>query len=319
MSESKVTQRARGKWKGVLTQLGVNERILDGKHHPCPRSGEGEDRFRFSNKDGKGNFFCACNDGRSDGFKLLECMFGWEFKEAAERVEELVGDAAEDEEQRRSKEHALRDLRGIQSAVRKTASDASTRAYLASRGIDLSAVYSPGVLHDADIGYGLKAIGITGLQRAMVAKVVTKDGKPSTYHITYLDESNRKASHKRNRVVATPVADMAGGAVRLAPFVDGVLGVAEGIETAYSAMQLFGIPVWATLNAQQMEKFVPPDGCSELVIFGDKDASFTGQAAAYTLAKRAKLRYGIGKIEVRIPSKIDTDFNDVLREGSGRG
>lgn len=310
----RVTVRAKGKWKSILTQLGVNPAILDGKHHPCPTSGEGDDRFRFSNRNGKGNFFCACNQGKGDGFQLLKCMYGWDFKDAAVQVEGVIGEASEDaEDRRKSAEYALRDLRAIQRAVRTASSDEGVRAYLAARGIDVAAVYRPGVLHDATLNYGLRKIGITDPMQAMVAKFVTPKGKPSTFHITYLDGA-KKADIERQRVVATPVEDMVGGAVRLMPAHE-ELGVSEGIETAYSASTLFGFPVWATLNAYMLEKFEPPPGVKRLVVFGDNDHSFTGQAAAFALAKRAKLQLGL-EVEVRLPPRLGMDWNDVLTGGA---
>ena len=44
-----------------------------------------------------------------------------------------------------------------------------------------------------------------------------------------------------------------GGAVRLFPPAE-AMGIAEGIETALSAAQLSGLPVWAALNTVNIEK-----------------------------------------------------------------
>lgn len=314
MSNDRITTRMKGRWTSVLPMLGVPAKILDGKHHPCPRSGEGEDRFRFSNKGGKGNFFCACNDGRGDGFKLLNCMFDWDFRTAATNVESVIGESSEDAEDAKKAEHAIRDLRAIQREVVSRRSDEWTRQYLAGRGIDLERVYRPGVLHDGFINYGLKKIGIQNRMQAMVAKYVTAAGKPSTFHLTYL-EQGKKAKIERDRVVATPVEPMQGGAVRLHPLTAaGILGVAEGIETALSAAQLHGFPVWATLNAAMLEKFEPPKQAHTVIVFADNDTNYTGQAAAYALAKRLVLKNGIAA-EVRMPLRAGDDWNDVLVRG----
>lgn len=314
MNSGRVGERAKGRWKSILTQLGVEERLLDGRHHRCPVSGEGDDRFRFSNHNGRGNFFCACNDGRSDGFKLLECKFNCDFAEAATMVEGVIGKAEEDRTPKRSTDDAVRDLRMIQRAVQQTRDTDAVSAYLASRGIE------PGdqplaVLRQARINYGLRKIGITEQMTAMVAKFVRPDGKPSTFHLTYLDAGHRKAQIERSRVVATPVAPMAGGAVRLYPMQRGELGVAEGIETALSARALFQVNTWATLNATMLAKFEPPEDCRKLTIFADNDDSFTGHAAAYTLARRCRMKYKI-EVEVRVPLRVGRDFNDVLTRGA---
>ncbi|MCE3370507.1 toprim domain-containing protein, partial [Staphylococcus aureus] len=62
------------------------------------------------------------------------------------------------------------------------------------------------------------------------------------------------------------------GAVRLAEPVDGKLGLAEGIESALSAMQLFGIPCWASLGNERFGLVAIPDSVRELHLFIDNDA-----------------------------------------------
>ena len=64
------------------------------------------------------------------------------------------------------------------------------------------------------------------------------------------------------------------------------LGIAEGIETAMSAATLFRLPCWAAINSCGLAAWVPPAGVSEVVVFGDNDPKFGGQAAAYNLAHR---------------------------------
>lgn len=80
---------ARNRWPGLLAHFGVDQNILDGKHYPCPVCG-GKDRFRFDDKDGRGTFICSnCRAG--DGFRLLELLKGWTFREAAKAIEAVVG------------------------------------------------------------------------------------------------------------------------------------------------------------------------------------------------------------------------------------
>jgi putative DNA primase/helicase len=101
-----------------------------------------------------------------------------------------------------------------------------------------------------------------------------------------------------------------GIAVRLLPH-GKVLGIAEGIETAMSAAVLFGIPVWAALTAGFLETWYPPADVECVYIFGDNDSSYTGQAAAYTLARRLVLTEK-KEVNVEIPEQTNTDWNDVL-------
>lgn len=307
-----VTDLARGRWKGILEKFGINPKVLDGRHHPCPVTGEGDDRFRFSNKNGKGTFFCGCNDGRSDGFNLLKCKTGQEFKELAPQVEEMIGGIEEEAEtDKKTPERALRDLRAVESSIDKGKYPTEMLKYLGSRGFNVNEV--PLTLRYAKANYGLAAINITKKMDAMVAKFVDHQGKPVTLHLTYL-EDGKKADMSRSRIIMTPAAPMAGGSVRLLPMQeDGILGIAEGIETALSAGVLFDMPVWSCLNAAMLEAFIPPDGCKDLTIFADNDANYTGQAAAYKAAHRISMRRPEIKVRVTFPPKNGEDFNDILR------
>jgi putative DNA primase/helicase len=58
-----------------------------------------------------------------------------------------------------------------------------------------------------------------------------------------------------------------------------------------------------------MASWEPPEGVREVVVFGDSDRSFTGQAAAYQLAKRLR-NMGI-EVDVRIPDGVDIDWADI--------
>src|SRR4051794_7654403 len=91
MTDAPLRERARGRWYSILTHIGIPSRALTGKHGPCPVCG-GEDRFRFDDLDGRGTFFCnGC--GAGDGIKLVERFLRADFKEAARRIEETVGES----------------------------------------------------------------------------------------------------------------------------------------------------------------------------------------------------------------------------------
>ncbi len=84
---------ARGHWREILVQLGVEVPATSHKHGACPGCG-GKDRFRFDDKGGRGTFICSNGGGDpvvGDGFKLLEHAKGWRFMEAARRVADVLG------------------------------------------------------------------------------------------------------------------------------------------------------------------------------------------------------------------------------------
>ncbi len=142
-----------------------------------------------------------------------------------------------------------------------------------------------------------------GRYPAMLAPVMRADGRLCGVHRTYLaDVQPRRKLTKAGETVK-------GGAVRLCEHA-GVLGVAEGIETAIAAYELFKLPVWAALSATGMETFDVPLGVVKVIILADHDRNYAGPKAAYTLAHRLAIA-GIG-VEVKVPPVVG-DWNDMLR------
>lgn len=105
------------------------------------------------------------------------------------------------------------------------------------------------------------------------------------------------------------------GAVILMPATD-TLGLAEGIETALSAILLLDIPVWATLGNERLPHIAIPDTVTRLILLPDNDRG--GQIGA---AKAAEAYAMPGRtIETLWPPHGLNDWNDVLRaEGKGVG
>lgn len=295
----KITERARGHWKGILAAVGVPAKLVDGKHHPCPFCG-GKDRFRFTDYKGSGGYICSqCGNG--SGFDLLMKMRGWDFKAAAREVELVIGDCEPD---RRRPERSEADKRAAMNKLWRSAGTVSVNdpvgRYLARR-CGLGA-FPPCLRYVPALHY----TGATTEYPAMLAKVTGPDGKPSNIHRTYLSESGSKAPVEApRRMMAGAIAK--GSAVRLAEH-DDVLGIAEGIETALSASALFRVPCWAALNAEMLRAWSVPSGVKSVVIFGDNDENFTGQAAAYALAR--KLTTDGVKAEIKIPDRVGADWND---------
>ena len=131
---------------------------------------------------------------------------------------------------------------------------------------------------------------------AMVSLVRNRGGMPVCIHRTYLD-GVEKADIRAPKKLMPRTEPLAGCAIRLFEVRDHV-GVAEGIETAIAANQLFGIPTWATIGTTIMESFEPPEGVRKVTVFADCDANYAGQSAAYRLANRLYLKDHIVNVEV---------------------
>lgn len=292
---AKLREKAKGRWPEIITALLGGEYADTRKHQPCPK-GDGKDRYRFSDINGGGQYFCACSDGGEDGFALLQCVNGWDFKRAAEAVEFVIGETGDREEKPET----------WASKLRRETVKTKRSAYLSRRGLTVA----PGLDWHKALAYfdadGAKA----GEYPAMLAPV-TRGGKFLTYHATYL-HAGGKAPVEKPRKILPANGSLRGGGVALYPPEDGCIGVAEGIETAIAAKILSGTPTHAALNTALLKSWEPPPGVERVTIFGDNDSNYAGQAAAYALAHRLKGQdYEVG---VRLPDTPDHDFNDMLIE-----
>lgn len=303
MQRLNVRDVAFGKWPGLLRGFGLTERQLSGKHGPCPVCG-GTDRFRFDNKDGRGTFFCS-HCGSGDGFALLGLIKGWSFKESAREIEQAAGAVpggtvpkAPDET---TKVKKLRRVWAESKALQD--GDEATR-YFAGRGLLLAKFPDCLRLHPA-LPY-FDGERLVGKFPALVARVVAPDGSGATLHRTYLQDGKKAPVPSPKKLMSgKPIA---GAAIRLAPAGEW-LGIAEGIETALAASQIFNCPVWSCVSAAGVESFEPPPEVRALTIFSDCDANFTGQSAAFAIAHRLAVR-GVA-CKVAVPPNVG-DWLDVL-------
>ena len=293
-------EQARGRWPDIHAFLGVPRQHLKNKHGPCPMCG-GRDRFRYDDKEGTGSYYCnQCGAGA--GITLLMRLHKWDFPTACQKVDEVIGRTRHNpvvlkaSNEKREAE--------IHKALKEATKPEIVREYLSARGLSTlppSLRGHPSLLHvDEDNRR-------TGSFPCVVAPITGPDGKLQSAHRIYL------ADVKPKKKLMAPVETVSGAAARLFPVSD-TLGIAEGIETAIAAHELFQIPVWAAITAIGIEKFVPPPGLKRLVIFADNDSNFQGQKSAFALAHRLAQERTIAHIEVQLPPKSDTDWLDVLNE-----
>lgn len=181
--------------------------------------------------------------------------------------------------------------------------DSPAAQYLAQRGI---ALVSPDLRFLARTPLGPK--GSVRFLPAMLA-AVRNDLGIMALHRTFLDAKTGKIAKfiGPKRALGSPGC----GAVRLAGPRGGKLGLAEGIETALSAQQLFGIPCWATLGTERFGLVTIPESVTELFLFIDHDA------AGAEAERRAREAYACDgrTIVTHRPDQSGADWNDVLMAG----
>lgn len=317
-----ISIQAKYKWESILTGLGIEPRFLKRKHGPCPVCG-GKDRFRFDNKEGTGSYYCnQCGGGF--GINLVMNYFGVDFKEAAKKVREIIGDATMDKYKRDSvsdKKSSDR-LKFVHKGLSRIKEGDAVSLYLKKRGIKILPerdVY----IHNSIPYYGPRNKDVVGVHKAMVCRVSDQSGKLLTYHITYLDDFGNKADLETARVILSPVGKLQACSIKMFDCNE-VLAVAEGVETALAFYNDSGIPAHSCLNSTLLTGASIPDGVKHVYIVTDEDKSFTGQMAAYTLANRLKVKHGLSvsvvrliagaqSLEMSIDNGLGIDFNDYIK------
>jgi putative DNA primase/helicase len=292
---SEVRETARGRWPGVLRAIGVDPAVLNGKHQPCPMCG-GEDRFRFTDHLSEGRYFCSgCGPG--DGFDLVVGVLDVSMRDAAKEIRNICGGVPEadevftepDVDSRKNALNSMWQSAGLWVAARR---------YLTTRGC---------FRMDVDFYQDLRGGNIWHKEEgrkmhAMLALVRDPHGRPVSIHRTFLDEDGKRFERK----MMPPVGDLSGSSIRLGNVEDKVI-IGEGIETVLSGCLRFEWPGMAAISANMMQMVKLPASVKDVIILADNDKSFTGQAAAFTLARR--LDNEKRRVSVYLPQRRG-DFND---------
>lgn len=281
----------RGRWTDALIQNGIDEHLLTGKHCKCPLCG-GKDRFRYTDKDGDGRYFCnGC--GAGDGMTLLMKVTGREFKDLAKELEPSKFKTME----RKVVDHSGL-IEKIKAKMVPVEDGDLVCRYLASRGISRFDFRWVKYVPDAYQWVTKERLP------AMVVAMRDLTGAVKGYHLTFLNLDGTK--HSR---LYTP--GETGDCTIWLSKPGTIISLAEGIETAMSVSHMTKQTCWATGDAGRMERFVVPAGVEGVQIWADNDENFAGQSAAYALANRLALK-GY-RVEVHVPDIPGFDYNNIWR------
>lgn len=142
---------------------------------------------------------------------------------------------------------------------------------------------------------------------AMIAPLICPNGVVLALHRTYLTSDGSKAPVPTVKKLTGAAGPLAGACIPLHEPQHGVIGIAEGVETAQAVHLATGLPTVAAYCAGNLAAYSWPLSVKRIVVFADADPA--GATAAQSLKARA-LQAGL-KVAVMTPSTPGADWCDV--------
>ena len=303
----------------ILTTLGVDSKYLTGKHGPCLFC-NGKDRWRFHRNDEyEINGAWLCNKcGHGDGFALLQRFKGWDFKTVVKEVNAILGNCTNAKQEQGlpvDKMFRIRQIYKESVPLEGTLAEKylKTRCLLPDRAWlrDLRFnpnLYVPAAIHKTDAEKMVSA--------ALVCVTRSSSMDASGIQATFLNQNAEKQfciEDGKKMVWSRWNYGQISNGVWIGPRegADACV-VSEGIETCLSAIQMAQKPGWACLGKGTFRNWNPETKCGphkKVLIYGDNDRSYGGQAAAYQMSERLT---GLGfTCEVHIPPNAGEDWNEL--------
>lgn len=313
----KTTDAIQGQEEKVLQAYGLPT-LTGNRHIDCPIC-QKRQKFRIGMFNGSVRYICVCGSGSV--INLVMNVKGYDFSTAAKEIDQIIGNTSKPQATgfkpqatpKQRVETRFMNLHDIRNS--------DVQKYLNSRGIFEMPEMSLKLSH-SEYDFNSKRS-----YKAMIG-IATTDSMDIAYsHTTYL-ENGRKADVKANKKIKTlndynkacktcGHTNSANVAIRLFAQ-DKILGIAEGIESALSAKQLFNVPTWSVMNTSIMKKFTAPPGVQTLIIYADNDHNGAGLAAAFTSGhKNILANNDVVKVKIVIPDQKGRDFNDMLKDPIG--
>jgi hypothetical protein len=274
---------------------------LSGTHHtPCPYCGADKElstRFKIERTLAKANWYCFYCSARGS----VENTSG-EVPDADElvAVRQLQAEKKAD-----TRAYALR----LWDEAEPIRADSMGAVYLKARRVELPPNPDAVMRWHSRCPFGKK--GKVGCIVPLFRDAVSNE--PTGIHRTYVySATNGKAERMALGTIAR-------SAIKLWPLNGSeVLAVGEGIETVLAAVVLGEArpPAWAVTVANNFTKLPVVSGVNQLTILADNDANGVSQEAATKLYHTYN-RAGRDAL-IKHPRAVDSDFNDLLRNGAGR-
>jgi len=298
-----IVDACKGNWDRIFNHYNVP--ITKGNAHykgACPMCKK-IGKFRlFRNWIVTGGFVCVCSGG--NGISLIMAITNKSFAEVAKEISELLG-LNNNITYKEDKHDGMKHLINLTNFNKlQPISGSEAEIYLQTRGINI-------LPHKSVRFSKMENFDRHNQYPAMYALATNQDNKIVYGHATYMvkgskiNHENSKKQFKLDEVYDTNIS------IKMFA-VKEVMGIAEGIESALSAAQIFDVPTWATMTSNFMKKFLVPDGIKHLFIYADNDRNGTGLEAAFTCGRTNILRPNdVEYVDIIWPNERG-DFNDVL-------
>tara|TARA_R110001592_G_scaffold221139_2_gene475797 strand:+ start:8166 stop:9236 length:1071 start_codon:yes stop_codon:yes gene_type:complete len=337
-NSTELKRRMQGRWLSAFNALApsLSEAISKlGENVPCPISG-GTDGFRlFRDADLTGGGVKQSERVIPEGIDMLMWVNEWSFPEAYDSLLEwLDGKSVQARPVYIPKPKAV-DETCLRAWLNRVWAEAlpldhtmsyPARAYFSYRRILRAALASRDIRFHPNLNYKQKGI-ILGSYPAIICLVRNNSGAPVGIHRTFITKGGLKVELgeglKPRKLTPTVSKESKGRVIRTALPTNGVIGVAEGLETALSVFEARSFPVWPGLSNTMLQSFVPPSGVHTVINFLDKDRNKASENSAEIVSENLSAR-GIRVINLlpKIPI-LDSDpkgvdwANQWLRDPKG--
>jgi len=301
-----------------IERRGIRLRGAVDRCGPCPQC-DGKDRFGLSTR--KQVFNCRGCGARGDVIALVQFLDGCDFREAVEcltgeraRAPSSPAPAATDATLDDDREaRALMFARQIAFEMRPVLGTPGERYLRDVRKIETRAIED--VLERTGALGWHPAVYFNepghALHRRKLGAIIAVMTDPATAEPT--GAISRTYIHEGLKLGKAKTLGSPAGIIRLSEDADVLEGlhIAEGLESAFSAMSKGFRPMWATGSAALMAKFPVLSGIEALTIIADHDAHGAGERAAAEVASRWREAGRETHVYLR---EVLGDFNDVLLE-----
>ncbi len=338
INQEQLKAQAQGNWIDIVNSIVpsvVPATQKPGRHVSCPVHG-GKDGFRVAKDFNHSGVAFSNQDGTfGNGFKLLSWLLKVSYREALELVDgyfngvEYGSNVVDFKPVQKSSSFEFSKVLKLWSSGKTiqqgylsgSVAFKATQAYFKSRGLNIGLVANQDVRLVDELIYGSDKNGAMIRCPGFICAVRNASGEIQTLHRFYLTEDGAKAAvdNPRKLMGIANHKSVSGASIQFGRPNDGILGIAEGLETALSVVAATGMSCWSAISAHGIESFEPSVGVHTVVVFADKDRSLTGARAATALKERLETS-GIKVIRVFPKAEISEgsksiDWNDVLVAG----